>query len=64
MKISKMNPSDRLISQKSLFEAHFMKPVHVHETLQPILGFISIDVFFHTVSTCASKLCQRMEMMV
>ena len=41
-----------------------MKPVHAHGTPQLILGFISIDVFFHTVRTCASKLRERMEMMV
>ena len=41
-----------------------MKPVHAHRAPQPIYGFISIDLFFHTVSTSASKLRERMEMMV
>ena len=41
-----------------------MKPVHAHRAPQPILGFISIDVFFHTVSIYSSKLRERMEMMV
>ena len=63
-KISKINPSDRLISQKSLFKVRFMTPVHAHGAPQPILGFISIDLFFHTVSTSALKLCEGMEMMV
>ena len=62
--MSKINPPDRLSQKKSLFKARFMKPVHAHGAPQPILGFISIDVFFHTVSTCASKLRERMEMMV
>ena len=38
-----------------------MKPLHAHGHI--ILGFISIDVFFHTVSACASKLRERIEMM-
>ena len=41
-----------------------MKPVHAYGAPQPILGFINIDVFFRTVSICASKLRERMEMMV
>ena len=41
-----------------------MKPVYAHGAPQPILSFISIDVFFYTVSTCASKLRKRKEMMV
>ena len=36
-----------------------MKPVHAHRAPQPILGFISIDVFFHTVSIYASKLLRE-----
>ena len=63
-KISKINPSDRLISQKTLFKARFMKPLHAHGAPQPILGFISIDLFFHAVSTSALKLREGMEMMV
>ena len=41
-----------------------MKPVHAHGPPQPILGLISIDVFFHIVRTYASKLRERMEMTV
>ena len=41
-----------------------MKPLHAHGASQPILGFISIDVFFHTVTACASKLRERIEIMV
>ena len=54
-KISKINPSNRLISQKMTVQG-FMKPVHTHGAPQPILGFISNNMFFHTVSACASKL--------
>ena len=41
-----------------------MEQVHAHGAPQPILGFICIDLFFHIVSTCPSKLRQRVEMMV
>ena len=41
-----------------------MQPVHAHELPQPILGFISIDVFFHTEGICGSKLRERMEIIV
>ena len=41
-----------------------MKAQHAYGAPQPILGFISIDVFFHAVSIDASKLRERMEMMV
>ena len=41
-----------------------MKPLRAHRASQPILVFISINVFFHTVTACASKLRERMEIMV
>ena len=63
-KISKTNPSDRLISQKSLFKAHFMKPLHTHGAPLPILVFSSTHVFFHTVSSHASTLRQKLKVTV
>ena len=62
--MSKINPSDRLSQKKSLFKARFMKPVHAHGAPQPILGFISIDVFFHTVSASDSELREKIEIMI
>ena len=41
-----------------------MKPLHAHEAPQPILRFISIDVFLHTVSACTSKLREKIEIIV
>ena len=41
-----------------------MKPLHAHGTPQAILGFFCIDVFFHTVSACAYKLREKIEIMV
>ena len=63
-KISKTNPSDRLISQKSLFKARFMKPLHTHGAPLPILVFSSTHVFFHTVSSHASTLRQKIKVTV
>ena len=56
-------PTEWLV-KKSLFKARFMKPLHTHGAYQPILGFISIRVFFHSVSACGSKLRKRIEIMV
>ena len=41
-----------------------MEPLHDHGAPQVIWDFISIEVFFHTVSACASNLLQRIEIMV
>ena len=62
-KLNEINPSDRLV-KKSLFKARFMKPLHAHGAPQPILRFISIDVFLHTVSACTSKLREKIEIIV
>ena len=64
MKISRINPSDRLISQKTTFQRTLHKTNAYTWASQPILSFISIHVFFHTVSACASKLRERIEIMV
>ena len=42
-----------------MFKALSMKPVHTHGAPQPTLGFISIDMFFHTVSTCHFKIARE-----
>ena len=41
-----------------------MKPLLTHGAPQPILRFISIHLFFQTVSACGSKLPERIEIMV
>ena len=65
-KICKINPSQRLISQKITVsqKAYFMEPLHDHGAPQAIWDFISIELFFHTVSACASNLLQRIEITV
>ena len=41
-----------------------MKQLHVHEAHQPTMGFISMHVIFYAVSACASKLHERIGVMV
>ena len=41
-----------------------MKPLNAHGAPQSIFGFISIHVIFHTVSTCASTLSERIGIIV
>ena len=41
-----------------------MKALLTYGAPQPILSFMSIHDFFHTVSACASKLRKRIEIMV
>ena len=58
-----IRPTDSLV-KKSVFKERFMKSVHAYGPFQPSLLFISINLFFHKVGTCASKLRERIEMMV